>query len=69
MEDWAKRGDGNGVVANLARRVTAAKQTGGAARKLTIKPFKERPKLPADFEEDSWLCSPTPWTRSTRSGR
>ena len=54
MEDWAKRGDGNGVVANLARRVTAAKQTGGAARKLTIKPFKERPKLPADFEEDSW---------------
>ena len=54
MEDWARRGDGNGVVANLARRVTAAKQTGGAARKLTIKPFKERPKLPADFEEDSW---------------
>ena len=42
------------MVANLARRVTAAKQTGGAARKLTIKPFKERPKLPADFEEDSW---------------
>ena len=50
MEDWARRGDGNGVVANLARRVTAAKQTGGAARKLTIKPFKERPKLPADFD-------------------
>ena len=53
MEDWASRGDGNGAVSNLARRVTAAKQTGGT-RKLTIKPFKQRPKLPPDFEEDSW---------------
>lgn len=44
-------GAGGGATANLMRRMATASQP---ARKLTIKPFKERPKLPDNFEEATW---------------
>ncbi|XP_024391521.1 cullin-4 [Physcomitrium patens] len=42
---------GIGTTANLSRKKATPPQP---ARKLVIKPFKEKPKLPKDFEEVTW---------------
>jgi len=49
--------DGNAAAANLTGRVNRVAAPGGvksAPKKLTIKPFKAKPKVPDNFEETTW---------------